>query len=347
MSEASSKCPLSNFSSYGDSPTIAWQSFLQELIGWIVRKGYICEVMTEEDFNSFFGHTDFLWCPRDKPIAPDADATSKEQRAYKEEVREYNKGSKEMAEMVDQLLILFPDHIKNLFRDPGMRAIGTANCTLKSIYYKGREAFGELNASDIKSILAILATPYDGVESIRVLIARHKAQHSALSDADQPLSEFDKSRLLIESLNGRYEKAIDNFVSKYPKPAKQKFNKLEKILVDAEANKRSPSVSNELFGGAHNATMVPQQQVALLQQLEDTLLPKLLAAVATTIKAEGQNIGKAPATTPSHYCLTHGHNFSHDSASCNRQQNGHQVKASAANTMGGSKNVQTRFRKKT
>lgn len=283
MSNQSSNCPLSHFLSYGESPTIAWLQFSQELLAWIFRKGYICEVVTEEDFNLFFDHTNYIWAPRTKPIAPSVDASSKEQRAYKDEVKEYNDGTKEMAEMVDQILALFPDYIKNLFKDPQMRTIGTANCTLKNIYYSARKEFGELTSNDIRSIMAILAAPSDGVEPLRVRIAIHKQQHNILADAGQPLSEFEKSRLLMESLKNQ-EKAIDIFLYRYPKPSEQKFAKLEKLLIDSDANRRSPRVPNEVSHRADSATTV-----ALIKQLEINLLPKLLAAVNNSNGQRSEN----------------------------------------------------------
>lgn len=206
-----------------------------------------------------------------------------------------------------------------------------------------------------------LEATFNAGDKIATHCNKHVLAHRAHRDYNEDLSSLARFTLLAKSLgpSGLFKHTLDTFATK--PDDEQTF---ESLAAAAKAWVLTPSYTEAAERGYANAVataaatqsnLVPTQLDTIQAQLASFLaqaavqLPPPISAQrkSTPRKHPGQHAPVAtvaPITGPTHYCWTHGHNYSHTGSvgECYRPARGHQTTATATNTMGGSQRVYTR-----
>jgi hypothetical protein len=218
-------------------------------------------------------------------------------------------------------------------------ATGTRDRSIQQILDLLRENYGTLSVAEIEHQKNKLKAPYPINTPIRNYLRVHREVHKVLMTASQPMSMADKVRELRASVKHATHlgTAVQHFLTTNPTLDGQTFDKLARLLAEAEDN-GEPQPTTGSAGYAAAATSEPTM-VSM-----DTVQQMIAAAVAKALSAnprkehEGKSVPKR-AALPKKYCWTHGP-CAHASADCNRPKEGHMWDATDTNRQGG---ATTRF----
>ena len=202
--------------------------------------------------------------------------------------------------------------------------------------------YGIINEADLDANLARLATPWHPPTPIERFFDQIDKAASFAIAGECAIGE----RMLVNSAyntilaTGVFELACRDW--RQLLPANKTLPRF-KLHFDAANKDLALTTGAAGYHSANAAATAAATQIAALE----AAVAKLVAAAAT-VAAPSQT--SASLSTPKlpvpggGYCWTHGHskNLAHSSESCNHPAHGHQTKATATNTMGGSQDVYRR-----
>ena len=206
-------------------------------------------------------------------------------------------------------------------------------------------------------------------DKITTHINTHIVAHRAFRDHNEHLSPLAKYMSLTKSLKtcGLFKEPLYNFAIKLEE--EQTFEALaaaaqKHILTDSFVEANANGYANAVAAAAANAAAAAAPIVAVPTQLETFLsrIENALAAVKAPARPANVTVNNrpvrtpkpraprgqpapaaatGPASVPTHYCWTHGHNFSHSGAvgDCWSPAARHDPDATAAHPNGGSQRV--------
>jgi hypothetical protein len=207
-----------------------------------------------------------------------------------------------------------------------------------------REEFGEFEHADLDSIWALLEVPFDptaGAGAMRSFIDVHKHSHEIAAAHAQALPEPMKIKLFLKAIeaSGVFPGAKAKFNFKFPTFAGRTWAALTTYFKAEDKRRREESTTVDQ-GYVAAATTVrrtveveQQAEIAVLRAENADLRAQLkVAQAALTTKVGG---GGPEPTKYTHYCHSHGPNYTHGSQACTSPRVGHQKTATMENKQGG------------
>ncbi len=213
---------------------------------------------------------------------------------------------------------------------------GTLSATpLATIIQRLRDAYQVATPVDISTNNDKLTRPYSPSMRLAEHLLSHRTAHAYAAAQGFPILEPTKVDLLRKSLQPChvYDETLKLFVVMFTTVVTQTFAALADMLVTAEANLASQTT----VVAAGYAQAVTASQLSSLEELVRSLQAEVRAANSSKTAGGSASRANPAAFAPGniHYCWTHGPKASHPSFACTKQAAGHQVKATARNTLGG------------
>ena len=232
---------------------------------------------------------------------------------------------------------------------------GTQNVTVAQIHAHLLNEFGVLSPTDLATIKARLAAPYQTNIPIKHYTTSHLRVHSTLTANLQPMAELDKVTELVNGVGpcGLFKDSITSWKERNPTAIQQTFPSLANAL-HAAADNFSTTVTSGSIGysaaAINTATLGldPAATALVVAAVIEHMASKSGTSAAVQTRAPGRQRTQAPtsARTPrppgkrlylpfdnNQYCWTHGRG--HASDACMNRSDNHKPDASLKNTMGG------------
>ena len=203
--------------------------------------------------------------------------------------------------------------------------INERKLTLLNIMTRLRDRYGHASPEELTHAEAKLRETFNPATPMELHLARQKRLHRFLASNNQPISQAQQVRFLIESVKplNFYDFEIRAFNHEYPTADRQTFSCLSKKLLEANI-------------GAHATTQALGYAAATTTTTE-ILPPAQLAQIVALVQAA---MAKAQHhnNPPRKYCWTHG-SGTHSSTECKKSAPGHNNSATHRNKLGGKRRV--------
>jgi hypothetical protein len=199
-----------------------------------------------------------------------------------------------------------------------------------------RTTFSTVPPAEIAALRSILETPYRAGDSIREFTARHTETQSALTLAGDRRTPFSQASSLMDALDqcGSFRFALDMYRLVNTDPTAYTLPGIIHLVHTTHDNRKAPATTADAHYAAET-TVAPLTAAQL--DVARTIIAaesRALAVSATRRTAPAPPVRRARPEAD-RWCWTHGF-LGHDSADCNRPTDGHNLKATAANRLGGS-----------
>ena len=191
--------------------------------------------------------------------------------------------------------------------------------------------------------LTLLEKPFAPGDKIVLHGGHHLTAHRVFLTYNEPLSASACYTYLSKSLGPchLFTRQLEDFAMK--DEADQTFAALLTAVtrwVDTatfvEANQRGYANATTSVSPA-TTHVAPVSQLDTIQATLASMLALATVPLQSRPSTRTQPPAAGPARVPTHYCWTHGHNFSHNSSECVTPARKHVSNATAANPQGGSK----------
>lgn len=219
------------------------------------------------------------------------------------------------------LVNAIPEHVRDRIPD-------FDRMTTRAILAALDAKYGSIDAQDLRSIRAQLATPFTMDTAMDDHIAQLNRNFAILAGQNMAMPAHVKYTTLLTSVQDcePYHQCLDLFETRHPRVVDQTYD----ALCDALTQFRIRPARASTLAAA-------QQDHSLLQQLLSKVAE--LQAQVNSAKPAGAAAAKRPAPShPTKYCFTHGLGF-HTGINCKNPAHNHIPTATADNKMGGSDHI--------
>lgn len=234
----------------------------------------------------------------------------------------YNRESERYISLMDgisQLKQMFLASIgRDLVRIVADPVHGTRHITVFTMLNILRPIYGTPTAKTISGWLQVLSNPMSATETFSTLLSTHRGIHDNLARAGQPLSEFEMTSKISQSVSNfpEYSECIRNYKIANPLLANQTFAALGAYVVV-----QSPNLTAAALGYSAAAVTVDQVAAMISAESKKAYAQGLQDGAsnrnrALTARKDGNR--RAPFSGRP-YCYLHGY-VSHSGQECNEMK---------------------------